>query len=199
MGCGLVSFANGKFGKLTVRKEIAPDIFLCDCTCGNQVEVWRSLLTGKVKTHCGCLTIKGRHSAHGHTRSYTTRDGRKLTRHSREYNSWSTMVGRCTCETHHAYSDYGGRGIRVCERWLPDGKGQGFKNFLTDMGPRPMGKTLDRKDPQGHYEKTNCQWADADTQAQHRRPSMYPDGNVPPVEDYMEMERRLEEFDLNPY
>jgi hypothetical protein len=108
---------------------------------------------------------------------------------SREYNSWSIMVARGRRVTHHSCANYGGRGIRVCERWLLPGKG--FMNFLADMGPRPSGKTLDCKDPQGHYEPENCQWADWDTQAKHRRPQLYPDG-VPPVQDCFEMEKRLE-------
>jgi hypothetical protein len=194
-----VSFHNGLFGNLTVVKQTAPDIFLCQCSCGTQLEVWRSLLTGSIQRNCGMCVTRGKISSHGHTRSYKTRDGRKLARHSREYYSWSTMIARCTSEKHHAYADYGGRGICVCERWLPDGTGRGFKNFLHDMGPRPSGMTLDRKNPQGHYEPTNCQWADKDTQAQNRRPQLWPDGNVPPVQDYLSMERELDEAFAVPY
>src|SRR5271163_4778925 len=98
-----------------------------------------------------------------------------------------TLVARCQNENHHAYELYGKRGIRVCARWLPDGKGQGFRSFLADLGPRPVGMTLDRIDPCGHYEKLNCRWATPDVQAQNQRRWVYPDGE-PPVQDYAEME-----------
>jgi hypothetical protein len=192
-----VSFANGKFGLLTIRKEIAPDIFYCDCECGNELTVWRSLLANDIQKDCGMCRVgigaKGLHrtSHHGHIRGFKTRDGRNLQKRSREYNSWASMISRCRNKKHHAYDTYGGRGIQICERWTL-GNGQGFKNFLEDMGPRPSGYTLDRKDPQGHYEPLNCQWADKDTQSRNRRPQLYPDG-VPPIQDYIAMEKRLEE------
>jgi len=61
------------------------------------------------------------------------------------------------------------------------------------MGPRPVGKMLDQKKPQGHYEPTNCRWADAETQTQNRRCMLYPDGDVPKLEGFRSMERRLAE------
>ncbi len=197
-----MSFANGKFGRLTIRKEICPNVFVCDCACGNEVEVWRSLLAGNIQRDCGC--VRPRTSVHGHTRTVRTRDGRTLSRKSREYYSWSNMVGRCYNENHHAFADYGGRGIRVCERWLPDGTGQGFKNFLADMGPRPLDKTLDRKNPQGHYCPDNCQWADWDAQGRNKRLHLWPEDGpekMPPVESCREMEARIRaDFaEMNPF
>ena len=110
------------------------------------------------------------------------------------------MKSRCLYKRGEQYADYGGRGIHICERWLLP-KCVGFKNFIDDMGPRPVGKTLDRIDPCGHYEPGNCRWADATTQNHNQRKYLYPDGNEPPVEDYLAMEKRLEEeeSDLNPY
>ena len=71
--------------------------------------------------------------------------------------------------------------------------GRGFKNFFADMGPRPLGKTLDRINPQGYYEPTNCRWADAETQSHNRRCVPYPDGDVPKLEGVCSMEARVAE------
>lgn len=98
-----------------------------------------------------------------------------------------------------AYEIYGGRGIRVCERWLL-GDGQGFKNFIDGMGPRPSGKTLDRINPQGHYEPTNCRWATAKDQHDNQRRYRWPkDGEekMPKIEGVREMEKRLD-WELDP-
>lgn len=69
------------------------------------------------------------------------------------YNSWKSMLNRCFWIKHTNYPNYGGRGITVCERWLK------FENFYTDMGPRPEGCTLDRKNNDGNYEPSNCKWS----------------------------------------
>jgi len=192
-----VSFANGKFGLLTIRKKIAPNIFLCDCACGNELHVWRSLLANDVQKDCGmCRRKFGRGNyrlwSAGHMRRYKRIDGRIGRKQSGEYNSYTAMKQRCYDKNYHAYPLYGGRGIRVCKRWLLPGS-EGFKNFIADMGPRPIGTSLDRKDPQGHYEPTNCQWGDKETQSTNRRPVLYPDGDVPKLEGYRAMEARIEE------
>ena len=101
---------------------------------------------------------------------------------SNEFYSWRAMRFRCLLKNDHAYSEYGGRGIKICQRWLLP-RGVGFQNFLTDMGPRPICMTLDRIDVQGHYEPTNCRWADSDTQHRNQRKFLFPDGEVPPVAD----------------
>jgi hypothetical protein len=83
------------------------------------------------------------------------------------------------------YSRYGGRGITVCDRWLVPG-GQGFLNFIADMGPRPVGKTLDRENPNGHYNPSNCRWADNDTQHANQRRYLWPGGVGEPAVVHMD-------------
>jgi hypothetical protein len=78
------------------------------------------------------------------------------TRKGTSYSSWSHMKTRCLNPNDHNYHIYGGRGIKICERWLGP---KGYANFLEDMGERPEGHSLDRKDPDGNYEPSNCQWA----------------------------------------
>lgn len=85
---------------------------------------------------------------------------------TRTYNSWEAMKNRCLNPNHDKYDYYGGRGITICAAWTSK---TGFVTFLRDMGARPEGMTLDRIDPDGHYEPLNCRWADAKTQASNKR------------------------------
>jgi hypothetical protein len=93
--------------------------------------------------------------------------GRPKKPRSRTKLSWNAMKDRCGWPGHPKYADYGGAGIKVCDRWL--GK-NGYKNFVADMGERPRGKTLDRyPDPAGNYEPDNCRWATPSEQSRNRR------------------------------
>ena len=80
------------------------------------------------------------------------------------YKSWDSMKQRCCNKNNARYSDYGGRGIKVCDRWM-----NSYDNFLKDMGNRPEGKTLDRKNGSGNYTPENCVWSDIDKQNSHTR------------------------------
>jgi hypothetical protein len=73
------------------------------------------------------------------------------------------MVARCTNPKNSGYRDYGARGIKVCERWRE------FKNFISDMGVRPTGMSIERVDVDGNYEPGNCVWATSETQANNKR------------------------------
>jgi hypothetical protein len=73
-----------------------------------------------------------------------------------EWHVWLGMKKRCYYPKHVSYSCYGGKGITVCSRWLEHGSG--FKNFLEDMGKRPLGCSLDRIDSDKGYYKENCRW-----------------------------------------
>jgi hypothetical protein len=77
--------------------------------------------------------------------------------------TWEAMWKRCTDPNCRGYHWYGAKGVEICDHWRV------YANFMADMGPRPKGHTLDRIDPAGHYEPTNCRWADWKTQGSNRR------------------------------
>lgn len=83
--------------------------------------------------------------------------------HTPTYRVWAEMRRRCSDTGRQGYKNYGGRGIKVCERWLD------YTNFLADMGERPNGLSLDRKDNDGNYEPDNCRWATRHQQVLNRR------------------------------
>lgn len=84
-------------------------------------------------------------------------------RRSPTWYSWRAMLERCLYSKNSSYPYYGGRGIKVCNRWLR------FENFLADMGVRPLGTTIERNDRDGHYEPSNCRWATASEQQSNKR------------------------------
>ena len=130
--------------------------WFCKCSCGAEIITLSSSLHSGATRSCGCLR-RERVSANG---KLNTTHGHTIGGRSRVYRSWTSMKSRCRYPRTWNYKHYGGRGIKVCDRWA-----NSFENFLADMGERPQGKTLDRfPDPDGNYEPGNCRWATATEQ-----------------------------------
>ena len=156
-----------QFGLLAVVKRIDSDrygniMWQCKCDCGGITETRSWSLTSGNTASCGCRS--GSASAENGRRFSTTHGHASKGAESGAYISWNGMKARCSNANHPRWKDYGGRGIVVCERWL-----NSFENFLADMGEKPEGLSIDRKDNDGNYESDNCRWATAKQQRANRR------------------------------
>ena len=159
--------AGTTFGRLTVIEE-APRLldakgkptvvmYKCQCSCEKQTVCsvrYSFLNTGKTQS-CGCLKNEAASS--------------RMTTHglsdSRVYEIWQGIIKRCEKPSQRSYKDYGGRGIRVCDRWK-----ESFLNFLEDMGyPPTEGHSIERLNVDGNYEPSNCAWATVVVQVSNRR------------------------------
>lgn len=157
-----------KINRLTYIKELEPNVqpsgktkrvILCKCECGIETNViLYSFLNGRTKS-CSCYRDEFS-KTHNESRIYKDKSGSTI-----EYRTWCSMKQRCYNPNVERYICYGGRGIKVCDRWL-----NSFQNFLEDMGRRPdNGYSIDRINVDGDYEPSNCRWATASEQQQNKR------------------------------
>ena len=149
-----------RFGRLValrfVGKQGKQSMWACLCDCGAETAGTISNL-GRSVTSCGCLHREKTATLnfkHGHT----PRGARTSI-----YARWGAMMNRCSNPTDLNWRHYGGRGIKVCERW------HNFQDFLADMGEPPPGLTLDRIDNDRDYSNDNCRWVTMKDQAANRR------------------------------
>jgi len=150
--------SNERFGRLVAVEYLGKSLWLCRCDCGQEIRATtRNIKSGNTRS-CGCLHRERNgdtHRTHGMSQTLT-------------YAVWLSMRARCKNESLSSYRNYGGRGIKVCDRWASS-----FEAFLSDMGEAQDGKSLDRIDVDGDYSPENCRWADAVTQQNNKRNSVF--------------------------
>jgi hypothetical protein len=150
------------FGRLTVINYIGSTRWKCVCSCGKEVTpLGQELRKGKVQS-CGCYRKEvtgAKRRTHSASRSRT-------------YRIWAGMKARCNIKSASGYKNWGGRGIKVCERWLT------YENFLKDMGECPDGYAINRIDHNGDYEPNNCEWVTQEANNRIQRKTIFIEGKT---------------------
>ncbi len=163
------------FGQWTVLFQVDSKngaVWRCRCSCGTLRDIHGGALRAKQASICKrCQT--------------NTSLKKARTENFAEYRSYVRLKNRCTNKNYKYFYRYGGRGIKVCERWL-----HSFENFLADMGPKPTPQhTIDRKDNNGDYEPDNCRWATMSEQGVNKQNTIFItyDGKTLPLRDWAEI------------
>lgn len=152
---------NKKYNNWTIIKQLDKSkkygyFYLCKCDCGTLKKVLGYTLIKGTSKSCGCLRKEVSHFLHlSHGKTNT-----------RIYRVWQKMKARTMNKKDFDYPNYGGRGIKVCKRWLS------FENFLEDVKDIPAGLSLDRIDNNGNYELSNIRLANQKEQCRNKRTNL---------------------------
>ncbi len=153
----LVGLRFGRLLVLAASKRGYHVVCSCRCDCGADKVIRHSSLKSGYTRSCGCI-------ARERMTVMNTKHGECIGERSAEWSIWRGMHGRCYTRSSTSYPNYGGRGIRVCERWKI------FENFLADMGRKPFPSAqIDRIDNEGNYEPSNCRWVTPSQNSRNRR------------------------------